>query len=509
MQGLHRNYELAQLGIDSIKLRTATAPKAKAAAKNLVARRLGKLRGLPQKVGQMMATADLTAESGEFDSLYEDTNPLPWDQIRAVLSEVWIADPNDVIRFVEPQGRAASLGQVHKAELVDGNVVAIKVQFPGIQEEVKSDLSKLNWLASPFGGFAKGFDLENYQATLKASLERELDYRQEATMQMRFVIGPGKYPHVRVPRVDRGLSSQNVLVSEWIDGETWNDVQSGWNVEDQQELGRRLLEWMLSSLFEHGLVHADLHPGNIRFARSMNGPQIVLYDFGSVYEASKEERIAWLRLIESTRNRNKSPLPLLGKLGFNTELLSPFEDRLPELCRVLLEPFCHRGPYKMSQWQISSRLNQLLGDDRMNFRIAGPPRLVYLLRAFHLVSAYIRELNAEVDWYAMMEPLLKKYRSQIDGLDVSAGASTPKSRTLAKYLKIRVTRDGVEKAKITMPASAVDRIETLLDPDTIQKIAEANIDLECLLYDIRQQGYAPGLLFKLDQPEREVSVWLE
>jgi len=78
------------------------------------------------------------------------------------------------------------------------------------------------------------------------------------------------------------------------------------------------------------------------------------------------------RLIQATIARTEPPWPLFLKLGFNHEYLEPMADKLPALCRTLFEPFCVEYPYDLADWQLGSRMSDLLGDDRWNFRIAGP-----------------------------------------------------------------------------------------------------------------------------------------
>lgn len=505
---IHRTLEYAGLAKDSLRLRWTRDDKSRQAARRLVAQRLGKLRGLPQKVGQMLAFSSDEQHQDAFGGLFEDAEPLPWSTMRPILTEAWEVDPETLFEQIEPHGKAASLGQVHAATLSQGRKVAIKIQYPGIREAVLADLKGLGWLAQPFGNLRRGFDLEGYQAAILAGLEEELDYRREATNQRQFAAGPGNCHEVIVPRVDAELSSETILVSEWIDGDSWETVQANWTAPEKAELGRRLLRWFLESVFTHGLVHADLHPGNVRFIRGSDGPQIVLYDFGSVYRLTLEERLSLLRLIEATRQQSEAPLPLLAALGFNADLLAPLSARLPALCRVLLEPFCVEHPYNTQQWKLSERLNSLLGNERMNFRIAGPPRLLFLLRAFQAVITYLKGLDAQVMWGRLIQEQLQRHRTEIDQLPLPRLEAADFS-VLARQLKVQVKRGDRVKACVTLPASAIDRLEEFLDPETRKRIEREGLDLAAIVQDVRRRGYVPGPVFELTDPLRDVKVWLE
>ncbi|QDU75133.1 putative protein kinase UbiB [Bremerella volcania] len=508
VESIRRTWNYAQLAKDSVKVRWSCDEKAKQAAQKLVAERLGRMRGLPQKVGQMMAFSADPSKQEAFGSLYESAQPLPWSTMRPILQASWEVDPDTLFQEIDPSGKAASLGQVHAATLHDGRKLAIKIQYPGIHDAVMADLAGLGWLAKPFGNLSGGFDLEGYREMILEGLKTELDYRQEAIAQASFANGPGRNPWVIVPQVDQELSSENVLVSEWIDGDTWQQVQSQWSPEEKSELGRRLLFWFLESLFEHGQLHADLHPGNVRFLRTSDGPKFVLYDFGSVYQMNATERLTLLRFIQATRDQSEAPLPFLVALGFRHELLEPLASRLPALSRVLLEPFCVEYPYDTNQWRLSERLNDLLGDERMNFRMAGPPKLIYLLRSFHAMITYLGGLDAKVLWCRALQTHVTNNRQAMGQL-VLPSLPTSDYKTLARHLKVQVLRDGQLKASVTLAAAAIDRLEKFLDDETLRRIQDERIDLVKIVRDVRRRGYVPGSVFELTDPQREVKVWLE
>ncbi|WP_207396383.1 ABC1 kinase family protein [Bremerella alba] len=508
VESIRRTWNYAQLAKDAVKVRWSHDEKAQLAAQKLVADRLGRMRGLPQKMGQMMAFSADPSEQDAFGSLYESADPLPWSAIRPILQTAWDIDPDTLFQEIDPHGKAASLGQVHAATRHDGRKLAIKIQYPGIHNAVMTDLAAIGWLAKPFGNLSDGFNLEGYRHTILEGLKTELDYRQEATAQADFADGPGRSPWVIVPRVEQELSCENILVSEWIDGETWQEVQSQWSPEEKTVLGRRLLFWFLESLFEHGQLHADLHPGNVRFLRTSDGPKIVLYDFGSVYHMNVTERITLLRYIQATRQQSEAPLPFLVALGFRHELLEPIADRLPALSRVLLEPFCVDHPYDTSDWRLSERLNDLLGDERMNFRIAGPPGLLYLLRSFHAMITYLAGLDAKVLWCRALQSHVATHQHAMGQLNLPS-LPTQDYKALAKHLKVQVLRDGQLKASVTLAAAAIDRLEKFLDDETLRRIKQERIDLVEIVRDVRRRGYVPGDVFELTDPHREVKVWLE
>jgi len=320
---LARQWNLALLGKETLELRWSRGEESKRAAEQLVAKRLGRLRGLPQKVGQMIGFSAEQDSSSELQTLYESAQPLPWHEIAPQLEIAWTCSIDKLFSSIDPNGKAASLGQVHQAQRHDGREVAIKIQFPDVATEVENDLKKLGWLAAPFGNLNHGFDLQGYRKVIRQSLQHELDYQQEARSQIDFFEGLGQLPFVVVPQLHRDLSTASVLVSDWEDGDTWNQVTTEWSEADKQQLASRILEFSLRSLFEYQIIHADLHPGNIRFRRTEAGPVIVLYDFGSIYRISDQERDSLLRWVQTTRSGSGNLLPCFRELGFDSGLLRP------------------------------------------------------------------------------------------------------------------------------------------------------------------------------------------
>lgn len=476
-----------------------------------LAERMGRLRGLPQKLGQMLSFTDRDeAVAEQYESLQEAAEPLPWTTVEALLVRAWGRPVSEVLAEVDQRGCAASLGQVHRATTRDGLEVAVKVQYPGVRDAVETDLRMLGWLSIPLGNLRRGFDLRRYRDVIRQDLDRELDYRAEAAHQRSFRGWAAREPFLIVPRVLDEFCTDEVLVSAWEDGDAWATVSEEWSLEDRRELAAQLVRTFLHGLFMRGQVHADLHPGNLRFRRTAAGPKLVLYDYGCIYEPSRDVVLALLRLIRATEQHCEPPLPLFVKLGFRKEYLEPLADKLPAMCQVLLEPFIADYPFDLEQWRLDERLADILADDRWNFRIAGPAEMIFLLRAFHGLLHYLRGLRTPVNWRRQLWPCMHALSSEMASLAVPVDTRFHRDfRSLAQWLKIRVSESGRTKVELTSNARSIDDLEHLLDPDLMKKIKDRHILLESIVRDIRRRGYTPGPVFELDEGPRHVAVWLE
>jgi predicted unusual protein kinase regulating ubiquinone biosynthesis (AarF/ABC1/UbiB family) len=504
---LLRRARLFGAGLAALRVRLARSPEVRERARAHAARRLGRLRGLPQKVGQLLSTR----EGGEaFAPLQDSAEPLPLEDLLPLAEATWGRPAGEVLAGIEPRGLAASLGQVHRARLHDGREVAIKLRFPGIEGALEADLTALGWLSAPVGDLRKGFDLAGYRRVLGESLAEELDYGLEAARQRRFR-ELGTSLGLVVPEVIDGLCGEGVLVSAWEEGATLEEALS-WPEPDRVALADALARAFLELGLVHGVMHADPHPGNLRFRRGPRGPEVVLYDFGSVCELEGGRRLRLLELLLAAADPDSTtdPYPLFLALGFDPDLLEPLRPRLAAVTRVLFEPFGHAGRTRLDAWKVSERLADLLGEERMAFRMAGPPDLLLFLRSFTGLLGLLRRLDAPVALGRVLREVGARLRGELAGLealpDAGPGAGLD---TLARHLRVRVRRGGRDTVSMRLPARAVEELDELLDDELLERIAAEGVELAELLRAVRAGGYAPGELFRLEDPARSVEVSLE
>ncbi|HTN75387.1 MAG TPA: AarF/UbiB family protein [Pirellulaceae bacterium] len=508
LRRLASHADLARIGYT---LKTSSDEQVRQLARRHLALRMGKMRGLPQKVGQMLSFSQPASNSAdEFAPLLESAEPLAWEIIASELTAAWGQPWSNVIRQVDPIGHAASLGQVHEAVLHDGRHVAIKVQYPGIRDSVRTDLSLLGWLSAPLGGMRRGFDLAGYRETIMADLDHELDYLREAQAQRDFIAVSQDQSFVAIPAVIEPLCGRNVLVTQWESGETWETVAANWDEDARRVLGNQMVAWFLRSLFVDGLVHADLHPGNLRFRQTAKGPVLLLYDFGCVYRPTAVERFALLRLIQATIDHGENPWPLFMAIGFDAAYLEPLAVKLPALCQALFQPFLAPAVFDARDWNLSERVAQILGEDRWNFRIAGSPALLLLLRAFHGLKFYLEGLKTPVLWERTFSGIWQLTGNEALAMPLPAAPrDEAEFARLSRHLKIRVEEGGQTKVELTCPASAIDELDALIDADLLAKIQAQGNDLARLTADVRRRGYVPGPVFELVEADKAVRVWLE
>tara|TARA_A100001388_G_scaffold243112_1_gene200262 strand:- start:526 stop:2382 length:1857 start_codon:yes stop_codon:yes gene_type:complete len=235
------------------------------------------------------------------------------EDLKSKISDIFISIEKEPIS-------AASLGQVHKATLKNKEVVAVKVQRPGLREQITLDLYIVRniayWLKNNIGLIRS--DLVALIDELGKRVFEEMDYLNEADNAEKFRSMHQHNPKIAVPKIYKKFTSRRVLTMEWIDGTkltSLEDVQKlGIDPDEMIDIG---VQCSLEQLLEHGFFHADPHPGNLL---ALEDGRLCYLDFGMMSEVSKESRSGLIQAVVHLVNKNFDKLSQdFVKLGFLSE----------------------------------------------------------------------------------------------------------------------------------------------------------------------------------------------
>lgn len=483
-------------------LKKAGSEDARAMARSHLADVLGRGGGLWAKVGQLMHQ---TGGGEEFRVLADSLEPRPFEQVAMSIEGALGRPLTDAFEWIDERGIAASVSQVHKARLPGGREVAVKVLYPGIGDQLRAEIGLLRALPRPRFLRTAGIDVDGILGEITERLALETDLIHEAGVQQRFALD--RIEGVTVPEVIEAHGE--VLVQSWEDGVPLTMART-WPRPHQRQLGRTLLENFLHGLFVRRTLHCDAHEGNYRYRMTGQSAEVVVLDYGSTVELSKEESCAWMRLILAVREYDDvDPLACLAAAGFDPQILLPIRERLPALQRILFEPFTVGRPFDLSDWKLGIRVQELLGEETWCFRAAGPPHVLQVIRALNGLARQLTSLGCRLDWFetlaatcpAALDEGRKFIPEPIDGCVRSCSS-------IARNLRVEVTRGSERAVNVTLPASALDDIESIMEPQTLSRLEARGLKVSEIVADVRARGYPPGPVFTEHDEERVVTVRL-
>jgi ubiquinone biosynthesis protein len=362
------------------------------------------------KLGQVLSTRpDLVPRDivKELAKLQDEVPPFSFAEVKDAVEAEFGKASEEIFDELEEQSLAsASIGQVHKARLKDGESVAVKIQRPGIQKVIEVDLEIMLHLATLAEHHIKEFEIHRPVKIVEEfarTLEKEIDYNIEATNMERIARQFLDLPHVYIPLVFREFTTSRILTTELIDGIKISKIEM---LEaaglDKKVIADRVVGLVLKQAFDHGFFHADPHPGNI-FVLSDN--VICMVDFGMMGLVDRATREAFVDLIDSVVHQNevKAAQGLLS--------LTEWDDQ-PNVRALEREvaDFMGRHLYKpLKDMQIGKLLQDLI-ELTIRFRLRIPPDIFLMIKALSAVEDVGRTLDPEFDLIAHATPIIKRVK---------------------------------------------------------------------------------------------------
>jgi ubiquinone biosynthesis protein len=274
------------------------------------------------KFGQLLSTRPDVVPPDiitELRALQDDVRPFPFEQAERVIEEdLGNSLERLFLSFERAPIAAASIGQVHKAVLPNGNTVAVKVQRPGAPRQIEADLALLYQAARLVKERVRALDFIDARGLVDEfarQIRQELDYRLEARNAQAFHRDFAADPHVHVPRIYWTYTRARVLTMEWLEGTQLADIDTLMlSLEERRDLAHRIAETWMAMIFRNGFFHGDPHPANILVLEEAGA--IGLVDFGAVGKLTEDDMSKLTRLFIDAAAENVDALPKrLADLG--------------------------------------------------------------------------------------------------------------------------------------------------------------------------------------------------
>ena len=341
--------------------------------------------------------------------LQDEVPPEPFAAVRGVV-ERELCQPAEAVfaEFEEQPIAAASLAQVHRAVLKDGSVVAVKVQYPGIEDLVAIDLKNIRRFITVLNRFEKSIDYSFIAEEMARQIPQELDFINEGHNAEAIAANFEGVEDVVVPKIYWQQSTRRVLVMEYVEGVKITDVAGMKRLGiDSGDIAKILVVAFSEMLLSHGLFHADPHPGNLLAAP---GPKLVLVDFGQVKRIGPQFRVVFAQMTRALVSEDDSALGRsFRNIGFR---MKRDTDRgYEDLGKAYVGDIAKQMTATQAGWAdpdlFEDSYRQIMRLLRTNPVIKVPPDLLFVGRVMGLLNGLSMTLQSRTNLLVEMSRLLE------------------------------------------------------------------------------------------------------
>jgi predicted unusual protein kinase regulating ubiquinone biosynthesis (AarF/ABC1/UbiB family) len=372
------------------------------------------LRGAFMKLIQMLSIRKDLLPGEALDVLRATQSSVPpmnfatiSEQIRKEIGK----RPEAIFRsFDQTAFAAASLGQVHRAVTRDGVEVAVKVQYPGVEDTVEQDLRNLKLLLRTLQ--ALGHDLMRQQIDtgsvykeLEQRLREELDYLNEARNMTEFGRRLGGDDQLMIPRYIKEMSSRRVLTMTFVDGYPLADVMGPEVDFDLREwVAEKIHEFAWRQILEFGMLHTDFHPGNYLVSHH---PRLGVLDFGSIRRFPEPVRKANVMVARAILSGDDKSLGIaMTRLGYIERDQNPAP--MVKIIHMLFEPMIVDRKFDPADYDTVAKAAKV-GEIALENRLyKSPAHSVFLIRALVGLEGITRGLGVKTNYRRIFESAVER-----------------------------------------------------------------------------------------------------
>lgn len=370
---------------------------------------LSELKGSALKVAQMLSMDKNllpTAYQQQFAMAQYSAPPLSYPLVVRTFEKSLQKKPAELFdSFQTSASNAASIGQVHQATL-KGKKLAVKIQYPGVADSVKSDLAMVKPIALRMFKLNQA-DYDEFIGEVEVRLLEEADYNLELKRSMELSKQCAEIPNLVFPKYYPGLSADRILTMDWIEGKPLGEMfkANSWSQEERNSIGQALWDFYHFQIHTLRSVHADPHPGNFIITPDS---KLGIIDFGCVKVVPQAFYKVYFQLLDKDILNDK---PRLNKVFHDLRFIYPddtkqdiafFTEVFTRLVELLGRPF--RTPrfdfsekqYFESLYAFGEEIGQMKAF-RESKKARGVKDALYINRTYYGLYNLLHELKADID----------------------------------------------------------------------------------------------------------------
>ncbi len=343
----------------------------------------------------------------ELTKLQDDVPPISYEDVCLIIKQETGFDPLQLFAtFEETSLAAASLGQVHKASLKSGELVAVKVQRPSIKNTIEVDLEIMLHLATLMERHLEELHIHRPTKIVEEFsrvLEKEINYNIEARHVERFGRMFLVEESIYVPKVFREYSSERMLTLEYIDGIKASQAIKQPDKYDLSEIAKRGANSMMKQIFIDGFFHADPHPGNFFI---MNNSVVCYLDFGMMGYITRQERIDIISLVMHLVKGNEHRA-VKTVLKLTTNVVEPDVEVLERDLAEIVDQYLYLPLHELEIGKLLGHITDILTRHGLCLK----PNLFLVLKALTTIEGVGLMLDPDFEIIKHTEPYVRKIAS--------------------------------------------------------------------------------------------------
>ena len=374
---------------------------------------LGNIKGPLMKVAQLSATIpDLLPDeyARELMHLQSNAPPMGWlfvkRRMSAELSSTW---QKNFVKFDKEATKAASLGQVHRAILLNKKIVACKLQYPDMESAVSADLNQLKMIFSIYQTYNKAIKTEEVYKEVTQRLKEELNYERERKLMQIFsnIFINSKY--VNIPEVYEKLSTKRLLTMSWLDGQPLLNFKDA-RKEVRNTIAKNMFYTWYKPFYEYGIIHGDPHLGNYTITKDLT---VNLFDYGCmrIFKGKFIQGVIDL-YFALQKNDNSRAIHAYEQWGFKGITKAKLEV-LNKWASFIYSPLMKDKVQKIQESDNGIYGASVASEVHRELKKLGgvkpPKEFVFMDRAAVGLGSVFMHLKAEVNWYQIFHQLIQNF----------------------------------------------------------------------------------------------------